>query len=100
MITENKSRKYYGELVNETLLIAEKRLVSEQTSVWNSIVNQLHDIKEMVIEKQAFTDWEEVYERYTLGTIAAREFSDDDEMQTRLCDIFWGAVHYNELAKD
>ena len=84
----------YNQLVNETLIIAENRRSLEQTTIWNSIINQLRDIKIMVIEKKTFKDWEEIYERYTLGTIAIHEFSEGDEMRTRLCDIFGGAVDY------
>ena len=51
----------------------------------------------MVIENYSFADWEEIHDRYTLGTLAVRDFPEGDEMQLRLCDIFWGAVHYQEL---
>lgn len=96
-LSNNKTKDYYQKIVNETLFISEERLKEEHLLLWNSIVNQLKDIKEMVIEQQAFSDWEEVYDRYTLGTISVREFTEEDEMQARLCDIFWGAVHYSEL---
>lgn len=96
-LMKNPTREYYRVLLDEALINAENRLKVEQTSIWNSIVNQLRDIKEMVIEKQAIAGWEDIYGRYTLGTVAIRELSENDEMQKRLCDIFWGAVHYTEL---
>ena len=97
-LEEEKTVQYYSELLNNTLSIAERRLTKSQSPLWISIVNQLRDIKEKVIVKQIFSDWEDVYERYTLGIIAIREIPENDEMQARLCDIFWGAVHYNELS--
>lgn len=96
-LSEDKTRQHYSELLDETLLMAEKRLAAENTTLWNSVVNQLKDIRVMVIEKQALRDWEEVYDRYTLGSIAAHELSEKDEMNARISDIFWGAVHYREL---
>ena len=84
-------------LLEETLVLAKKRLEQEQTSMWVSIINQLNDIRLNVVEKYAFNDWEEIHDRYTLGNIAARQLSDDDDLQQRLFSIFWGAVHWNEL---
>ena len=96
-LSEDKTQQYYSELLNETLTIAEKRLASDNTNLWHSVVNQLRDIQEMIIEKQALQGWEDVYERYTLGTLVVHELSEKDEMYARLSDIFWGAVHYKEL---
>ena len=43
-------------------------------------------------------EWEDVYARYSIGSIGVEYFDDDDEMHIRLCDIFHGAVHYCELS--
>ena len=99
-LSDNKTKLHYKEILNETLLIAEEHLSLEQTTLWNSIVNQLRDIKEKVVEKQTFTGWEEIYDRYTLGAIAVRDFSDNDEMQDRLCDIYSGAIDYSSMPKE
>ena len=96
-LSDNKNKQHYKKIVDDTLLIAEKRLEERNIYPWNSIENQLKDIQAMVIEQYSFSDWEEVYDRYTLGTLAVQEFPEGDEMQSRLCDIFWGAVHYQEL---
>lgn len=96
-LSENETQKYYQKILNETLIIAEEHQRIEQNALWNSIVNQLRDIQKMVVEEYSFSDWEDVYERYTLGTIAIQEFLEGDEMQERLCDIFWGAVHYRSI---
>lgn len=95
-LSEKRTRCYYKEILEDTLSISKANLEKYNTSLWQSIVNQLLDIKDNVIEKQLITDWEEIYDRYTLGTIAIQHFNDDDEMRIRLCDIFGGAVHYFE----
>lgn len=96
-LATEKTRQYYNKILMRTLFLSEERLLKEQSVLWNSIVNQLRDIKVMIVEKQVLSDWEDVYERYTIGTIAVREFPENDEMQARLSDIFWGAVHFKEL---
>lgn len=96
-LSENKTKRYYKELLEETLSIASDNSKKHNTSMWHSIVNQIIDIKENVVQKQIFDDWEEIYDRYTLGTIAIQNFEENDEMQHRLCDIFGGAVHYKEF---
>ena len=96
-LSDNKTQQYYKKIVDDTLLLSKKQLEEGELYPWNSIVNQLKDIQAMVIENYSFADWEEIHDRYTLGTLAVRDFPEGDEMQLRLCDIFWGAVHYQEL---
>lgn len=95
-----KTKQYYNEILDRAFFLSEERLSKEQSVLWNSIVNQLRDIKVTIVEKHELSDWEEVYERYSLGSIAVRELPENDEMQALLCDIFWGAVHYDELSED
>lgn len=96
-LSEKKTKHHYKEILEETLSISKDNLNKYNTSLWNSIVNQILDIKENIVQNQTIDDWEEIYDRYTLGTIAIQNFADDDEMQNRLCDIFGGAVHFDEL---
>lgn len=96
-LSENKTKQYYKKIVDDTLSLAEKRLDEGNHYPWSSIVNQLKDIQVMVVENYSFADWEEIHDRYTLGILAVQEFPEGDEMQSRLCDIFWGVVHYKEL---
>lgn len=96
-LINNKTKAYYRQIVDSTLAIAEDHVKESESPLWISIVNQIKDIKENVVETQSITDWEDIYDRYSLGRIALEYFEEDDEMYQRLCDIFGGAVHYNEL---
>ena len=96
-LSNNRTKAYYREILDSTLEIAEKQLTNNENPLWISIVNQIKDIKENVVNTQSITYWEDIYDRYSLGRIALDYFDDDDEMQDRLCDIFGGAVHYSEL---
>ena len=94
----NKMTKtQYRTLVDETLSISLKKQAENDTLIWQSIVNQIKDIKKEVIDNQRLKGWDDINDRYTLGMIAVHEFDDDDEMQTRLCDIFSGAIEYHSM---
>ncbi len=99
-LIENKTKSYYRQIIDSTLSIAEDHVKESGSPLWISIVNQIKDIKENVVDTQSLTDWEDFYDRYSLGRIALEYFEEDDEMYQRLCDIFGGAVHYNELPEE
>lgn len=92
------TKKQYQALVDDTLSIALNMMAENNTAIWHSIVNQIKDIKQEVVESQRLKGWDDINDRYTLGMIAVHEFDEEDEMQSRLCDVFRGAVHYNELS--
>lgn len=95
-LSENPSKKYYNHVLEETMVLIENS-EEKNSPLYSNIFKQLKDIKENVIEHRLITDWDGINERYTIGAIAVQMFDDDDEMQNRLCDIFGGAVHFDEL---
>lgn len=97
-ITENKTRTYYKIILDEAITLIEEAVVKTPCPLYDNILMQLHDIKMNVVKLQEITDSEEVFERYSIGAIAVKNIDDSDELQARLCDIFWGAVHYNKLS--
>lgn len=95
------TKNRYSQILNETMLIAEHKLSQNQQDedidMWISIKTQIEDIRKNIVESQVLYDWEEIYERYSIGTIGIDCFDESDEMYMRLCDIFHGAVHYSRL---
>lgn len=98
-LSENYTKMYYLNILENTRQIILNILNQEKTPLWNSILSQIEDIQQKINNK-IIEDWENVYERYSLGTIAVKCFSDNDEMQLRLMDIFFGIVHFNELPNE
>ncbi len=96
------TKERFLKILNETQLIAEHELSRNQqddeNEIWISIISQIKDIREKIVESHVLSDWEQIYERYSIGSIGLEYFDENDEMQNRLCDIFHGAVHYQELA--
>lgn len=92
----------YSEILDETQEIAEKELdkhpEENYCDMWISIISQIIDIRKKIVDSRLLSDWKEIYERYTIGRIGMDFFDEDDEIYLRLCDIFHGTVHYNELA--
>ena len=99
-LIDNKTKSYYRQIIDSTLSIAESQMQESGSPLWISIVNQIKDIKENIVDTQTIADWEDIFDRYSLGRIALEYFEEDDEMYQRLCDIFGGAVHYNELPEE
>lgn len=98
-LSENYTKKYYLNLLESTRQIILNILKQEGNPLWNSILSQIEDMQHKV-NNNTIGDWEDVYERYSLGSIAVNCFSDNDEMQLRLMDIFFGIVHFNELSNE
>lgn len=95
-LLENLSKSHYNNILEETMAIVDNTKDKNPT-LYACIFEQLEDMKRNVIENRIITEWDEINERYTLGTIAIQEFDEGDEMRNRLSDLFGGAVHYNEL---
>lgn len=95
------TKERYSQILDETQRIAEQELSlapkDDCSDIWISIISQIKDIREKIVESHALLDWEDIYERYSIGSIGIEYFDDDDEIHMRLCDIFYGAVHYFEL---
>lgn len=98
-LSDNYTKKYYLNMLESTRQIILNILNQEKTPLWNSILSQIEDIQ-YKIKNKIIEDWEDVYERYSIGTIAIKCFSENDEMQLRLMDIFFGIVHFNELPNE
>lgn len=98
-LSDNYTKKYYLNMLESTRQIILNILNQEKTPLWNSILSQIEDIQ-YKIKNKIIEDWEDVYERYSIGTIAVKCFSENDEMQLRLMDIFFGIVHFNELPNE
>lgn len=98
-LSDNYTKKYYLNMLESTRQIILNILNQEKTPLWNSLLSQIEDIQ-YKIKNKIIEDWEDVYERYSIGTIAIKCFSENDEMQLRLMDIFFGIVHFNELPNE
>lgn len=96
------TKERYSQILDETQRMAEQELSlaikDESSDIWISIISQIKDIREKIVDSHVYMEWEDVYARYSIGYIGVEYFDDDDEMHMRLCDIFHGAVHYCELS--
>ncbi|MCC8174960.1 MAG: hypothetical protein LIO91_00790 [Bacteroidales bacterium] len=89
------------EILNETQQIAEEcrrnHAKPDSPNLWESIIAQIKDIREKIASGNLPSDWEQIYERYTIGSLGLQFFQDQPEMRQRLNDIFHGTSHYYEL---
>lgn len=96
-LSQKQTKKYYNQLLTETLVIVDNYIVKDSSDLWLHIKKQIEDIKCNIVENNFSIDWEDIYDRYDIGRLAIQEFEEGEEIQLRLFDIFGGAVHYNEL---
>lgn len=95
-LLENATKAEYQQLLNETIDIFRLQSKNEDDELSRTILEQLLDIKENVVDLGALTEWDEINERYTLGGLAVNNFEEEDELGQRLRDVFWGALEYND----
>lgn len=101
-LTNNSTKQGYRQLLLDTYSIVEKRIETSSSNdelmLWQDIIYQINDIRVFVTAQNCSRDWKEIYQRYSIGRIAVQCFDENDEMNHRLSDIFYGAVHYREFA--
>ncbi len=97
LLSENETKLYYQQILKETTKIIEELVKSNpKIPIYNSIYNQLIDIQKNVVDECKFSK-EEIAERYSIGSIAVRNFEREEPLYHRLCDIYGGAVDYMDL---
>lgn len=95
--SEMPTKSVYCQIVEDTIAYVKDISDSNDDPIYPYILNQLKDIYREVIINNSIHEPEDVYDRYDIGAIGVRYFDENDEMHERLCDIFYGAVHYKEL---
>jgi len=96
-LSEHPTKSEYAKILDETITFVEIYYMDPPTQLIQSIYAQLLDIREFVVKSQSIVDDEEIFERYTLGAYAVKNFEKGNELRERLCDIFGGAMQYEEL---
>lgn len=96
-LSENPTKSEYEKILNETIIVIETFYMDSPSQLIQSIYAQLLDIREFVVNSQSTVDDEEIFERYTLGAYAIKNFEEGNELRERLCDIFGGAIQYEEF---
>lgn len=96
----NQTKENYRNILNETIQLIEASPDIQQNLLYQGILYQLNDIKRNVVEEGNYLSWEDVDDHYTLGGIAMKNFTDGEEMQNRLIDIFGGACDYYDYPEE
>lgn len=99
-LPDNATKAQYEALLNETIDIFKNKVMQDDDELSKVILMQLMDIKEYIVDKRLLTDEDEIDERYNLGAIAIKNFEGDSDMESRLCDIFGGAIDYASMPEN
>jgi hypothetical protein len=96
------TKAYFKTILHEALAQAKEEYNSTpDIQLYASIYNQLIDIRENIIDKEKVLTEEEAYEKYSLGVIAVRNFSEQEgNYPKKLSDIAWGISHYPTMAEE
>jgi hypothetical protein len=94
-----RTKERYKQIISDTLIISKKFVEKfPDITMYESIHNQILDIKKEIVEKEIVFTEDEIYSRYNLGAIAAKNFDlEHDEFAQRLSDIFGGSMDYNTM---
>lgn len=95
-LPEKNTKEEYRKVLYDTISIVKEKVTVTGSKFWESILAQLKDIDENIVHGKTQMEWDEIFDRYNLGTLAVNNFNESDEMYGRLCDIFGGAVGYND----
>lgn len=95
--SDRESKKNYRFFLDETIDILDKIVKQSDSQLYKIILSQLYDIKENVVETMRLTDWTDIDDRYTIGSLAMHNFDDNDSMKDRIQTIYYGAIEYVNL---
>lgn len=95
-----KTKSHYRSLLNETIAFLEKICKEEPSVLFLNFYYQLVDLKLNVVELEVLREWDEINQRYSFAGLAAKNLDEDDELRQKLCDVFYGAIHYSEYSED
>ena len=101
-LSHKRTKKYYREIVDLAIEETQKLLeISPEIAMYRSILNQLIDIKHTIIEQCKVFAVMELYRKYSLGLIAAKNFDEaTDEYAQKLIDSYGGAFDYYDMVEE
>ncbi|QNK61049.1 hypothetical protein H7F33_10675 [Pedobacter sp. PAMC26386] len=95
----NRTRTNYRNILSDVL--QQTKTYCEEfplITMYQEIYNQLLDINELIVIHEKKLSDDEIYDRYTLGVIAAKNFDLEHEIYAqKLSDIFGGSFDYHEM---
>lgn len=99
-LERNLKKSYFRALLEKAIELTQKEIeATPSLSVYQSVLNQLNDIKRRVVEQERAFSEEETHQRYHLGQIAIRYFDgyQDFEYADILIDIAYGISKYPDM---
>ncbi len=98
-ISENLTKTKFIELLDETIHLIEKETSITSSDYYESILMQLRDLKEQISKNGLNMYWDDIYERYSFPTLGEIYLQNNPDLNLRLKDISYGAVHYNSFSE-
>lgn len=98
--TKIPTKKEYQQVLEDTLAYVTKLSSKDTDPIYPYIVDELNDIYEVIILNNTSLDSDDIFERYDIGAISIKNFDESEEIHQRLCDVFYGTVHYQELCDE
>lgn len=95
--SNRESKRNYSFFLDETINMVGDIVKQSDSQLFKIILSQLYDIKENVVRTGKLTDWTDIDDRYTIGSLAVQNFDDNDPMKDRIKTIFYGAIEYADL---
>lgn len=98
-LSARRTKAYYQEIMEQAMAETDRlRKMSPDVALYEVIYAQLMDLKEQVIDRSIVFSRSVLYKRYSLGTIAVKNFDEEyDPYAQKLCDCYGGALDYHKM---
>ena len=98
-LSARRTKAYYQEIMAQAMAETDQlRRMSPDVAMYEVIYAQLMDLKEQVIDRGMVIPRSVLYKRYSLGTIAVKNFDEEqDPYAQKLCDCYGGAIDYHKM---
>ena len=98
-LSAQRTKAYYQEIMAQAMAETDQlRKMSPDVSMYEVIYAQLMDLKTQVIDRGMVIPRSVLCKRYSLGTIAVKNFDEEhDPYAQKLCDCYGGALDYHAM---
>lgn len=93
------TRSQYRTVLAEAIAYFKAKMDILPEGLNEHVLEQLNDIMLHLDDYESLGDADDIDQRYDIGAIAVNWLEDSSEAQQRLVDVFWGVIHYSEMAE-
>lgn len=97
LFDNNETKENFKSLLNDTIDIVRGLLNTSKIELYEIVLSELEDIKEIIVTLEIPLDEDEINQRYSFGGLAIKNLRPETELYKRLTTLYYGTLCYLQL---